>query len=92
MNASFSLPLQIVVGGVAGSVAGAAYFGALAANARCYVRRAIAIAIVMQAVRFAMLSLLLYGLARLGAMTLLSAVAALVVVRNVALRLWRPAT
>lgn len=88
MNWIFSIPLQIVVGGVAGSVAGAAYFAALSANARCYASHAIGVAIVMQAARFALLGVLLYGLARLGAPALLSALAAVVIVRNLALRRW----
>ncbi|WP_080424871.1 ATP synthase subunit I [Burkholderia ubonensis] len=84
---ALSLFLQIAAGGTAGAVAGAAYFAALHANARWYARHAMAVAVVMQVLRFGMLGLMLYGLARLGSAALLSGLAGIVVARHVAVRL-----
>jgi len=83
---ALSTSAQIACGLAAGGGAGAAYFAALLVNARSYARHAIGAAIALQAVRFGMLGLVLYGLARLGPAALLSGLAGVVVARHVALR------
>ncbi|MGG1947326.1 ATP synthase subunit I [Trinickia sp. NRRL B-1857] len=83
---ALSTSLKIAAGGMAGGIGGVAYFASLFANARCYARRAIGVAIVLQALRFGMLGLLLYGLAHLGPMALLSGLGGIVIARHVAVR------
>lgn len=83
LSASF----KIAAGIVTGCIAGAAYFATLFANARSYARHAIGIAITLQALRFGMLGLVLYGLARLGPAALLSGLAGIVIARHVMVRL-----
>jgi hypothetical protein len=83
---SLSPALQTAAGALAGGVTSAAYFGALVVNVRWFTCGAIGIAALMQFVRFALLSLVLYGLARLGAAALLSGLAMLVAVRHAMVR------
>lgn len=83
---ALSESLKIAAGGVAGGIAGVAYFASLFANARWYARRTIGVAVVLQALRFGMLSLLLYGLAHLGPMALLSGLGGIVIARHVVVR------
>ncbi|WP_176049714.1 ATP synthase subunit I [Burkholderia sp. BCC1644] len=84
---ALSSSLQIATGGTAGVIAGAAYFAALHVNARWYAHHALGAALVMQVLRFGLLALMLYGLARLGSAALLSGLAGIVVARHVATRL-----
>lgn len=80
---------KIASGIAVGGGAGAAYFAALLVNARSYARHAVGVAIALQAVRFGMLALVLYGLARLGPAALLSGLAGVLFARHVAVRLSR---
>ena len=91
MVAALSTSAKIACGLAAGGGAGAAYFAALLANARSYARHAIGAAIALQAVRFGMLGLVLYGLARFGPAALLSGLAGIVFARHVVVRLSRRA-
>lgn len=86
---ALSTSAKVASGIAAGSGAGAAYFATLRLNARSYARHAIGVAIALQAVRFAMLGLVLYGLARLGPAALLAGLCGVVIARHVLLRLSR---
>ncbi|HVW48821.1 MAG TPA: ATP synthase subunit I [Trinickia sp.] len=89
--AALATSLKIAIGAAAGGIVGAAYFASLFANARCYSRHAIGTAIALQAARFGVLALALFGLARLGPAALLAALASIVLARHVAIRLTRQA-
>ncbi|WP_063900237.1 ATP synthase subunit I [Burkholderia pseudomultivorans] len=83
----FSIPLQMAAGGVTGGGAGLAYFASLLANVRWYVRDAIGIAIIVHLVRFGALALVLFGLAHIGYVALLSALAGIMLARRAVIRL-----
>lgn len=89
--ASLTTSLKIAIGAAAGGIVGAVYFASLWANARCYARHAIGAAIALQAARFGVLALALFGLARLGPAALLAALAGIVLARHFAIRLARQA-
>lgn len=91
MFSALSTSTQIAAGLAVGGGAGAAYFAALLVNARSYARHAVGVAIALQTLRFGMLGLVLYGLARLGPAALLSGLAGVLFARHVVLRLSRRA-
>lgn len=88
---ALSTTTKIATGIVVGGSAGTAYFATLLANARSYALHAIGLAIGLQAVRFGMLGLVLYGLARLGPAALLAGLAGIVLARHVVVRLSKAA-
>lgn len=91
MVSALSTSTQIASGIAVGGGAGAAYFATLLVNARTYARHAIGVAIALQTVRFGMLCLVLYGLARLGPAALLSGLAGVLLARHVVVRMSRHA-
>lgn len=84
---SLSIPLQMAAGGVTGGVVGLAYFASLLVNVRWYVRDAISIAIIVHFVRFGTLALVLFGLAHIGYVALLSGLAGIMLARRATIRL-----
>ncbi|KVG29856.1 ATP synthase subunit I [Burkholderia diffusa] len=84
---SFAIPQQIAAGGVTGGIVGLAYFASLLANVRWYVRDAISIAIIVHLVRFGTLALVLFGLAHVGCVALLSGLAGIMLARRAMTRL-----
>lgn len=88
---ALSSSTQIASCVAAGGGAGAAFFASLLVNARTYARHAIVVALVLQTIRFAMLGLVLYGLARLGPAALLAGLAGVVIARYLVMRCSRHA-
>ncbi|VWD18515.1 hypothetical protein BCO18430_05135 [Burkholderia contaminans] len=84
---TLSIPLQAAAGGMTGGIVGLAYFASLLANVRCYVRDTIGIAIAVHVVRFGTLALVLFGLAHMGTVALLSDLAGIMLARRVMIRL-----
>jgi uncharacterized membrane protein YesL len=84
---TLSTLLQTAAGCIAGCVIGFAYFASLLANVRWYVRDAISIAIIVHLVRFGTLALVLFGLAQIGYVPLLSGLAGIMLARRVMIRL-----
>lgn len=76
----------------AGLLIGAVHFGSLRWNADAYLAGSrIALAILLQLVRFALLGAVLYGLSRLGALPLLAGALGILLARAAVIRLTRPA-
>lgn len=78
--------IAIATGLAAGGIGGGVYFGTLFMSMRWYARRGIAVAVGLHMLRFGMLGLMLYGLARLGPATLLSGLAGIVLARHISIR------
>ena len=76
-------------GAVVGALLGLVHFSTLWLNTKLYAGGSPARAFLLQMLRFAVLGGVFYGLARLGALPLLSAAAALVAVRLVVVRRFR---
>jgi F1F0 ATPase subunit 2 len=75
-----------VFGLAAGALLGLAHFGSLWWNTGLYARGGAAAALVIQLARFAVLGLVLAGLAHLGAMPLLAGALGLIAVRHLVVR------
>ena len=74
------------VGLVAGGLLGLVHFSTLWLNTKLYTRGGVAAALALQLARFAVLALVFYGLARLGALPLISGALALVAARALVVR------
>jgi F1F0 ATPase subunit 2 len=86
-------PLAAALIGLAGGVLlGLAHFGSLWWNAKAYLSGGVGAALAIQLLRFAVLALVLAGLAKLGALPLLTGALGLLIARGLLLRrLGRPA-
>lgn len=84
---TLSVPVQTAAGCITGGAVGLAYFASLLANVRWYARDAISIAIIVHLVRFATIALVLFGLAQIGYIALLSGLAGIMLARRVMIRL-----
>lgn len=81
-----ALPMQFVAGSAAGWLAGMLHFATLRQTVRLFTAGAAARALLLQAGRLALLALIFFALARLGAWTLLGGAAGLLLARRGALR------
>lgn len=81
-----TLSVQLVIGGVAGWLAGVLHFATLRQTVRLFAAGAAARALLLQAGRLALLALIFFALARLGAWVLLCGAAGLLLARRGALR------
>ncbi len=78
--------LQALFGFAAGTLLGFLHFGALWWNTRAFATGAAVRAVVLHILRFAVLIAVLYGLAKLGALVLLTAAVGIFVARSLVLR------
>jgi F1F0 ATPase subunit 2 len=76
----------ILAGLAAGAVAGGLHFAALEMTVRCFVAGRALRAFCLQAIRFALVAAVFYGLAQLGAGPLLAGLAGLLGARHAMLR------
>ncbi len=81
-----SFALQLCAGGLVGAIAGYGYFTALWWNVLLIDRGATGSALLLLAMRVALLTLTLFLLVRFGALTLLAGAAGLLVARRILVR------
>ncbi len=84
--ADLSPVAAVALGLVVGGLLGLAHFSTLWLNTKLYARGGVGMALALQLVRFAVLVVVFYGLARLGALPLLSGALALIGARALVVR------